>query len=164
MNPYIFIILLLTGAVCFCGCTGTSSNPVETPVVPENTPGLSETDTESEPDIPLSFEEEIAMLQNKTDNESPIQLKVGEMTEVTLKENPTTGYTWNVSVSDGLAIVNDSFIGPENKQIVGAGGVHMWTLEAIAPGNQTFTGVYRRSWEPPADADTTYIQRYIVVE
>jgi len=164
MNPYIFIILLLTGAVCFCGCTGTSSNPVETPVVPENTPGLSETDTESEPDIPLSFEEEIAMLQNKTDNESPIQLKVGEMTEVTLKENPTTGYTWNVSVSEGLAIVNDTFIGPENKQIVGAGGVHMWTLEAIAPGDQTFTGVYRRSWEPPSDADTTYIQRYNVVE
>ncbi len=162
MNPYVFIILLLTGAVCLCGCTGTTNSPVENPITPDNTPVPSETNAESEPDIPLSFEEEIAVLQNKTDQEPPVLLKIGEQTTVSLKENPTTGYTWNVSVSDGLSIVNDEFIGPENKQIVGAGGVHKWTLEAVAPGNQTFSGVYRRSWEPPSDADTTYIQRYIV--
>lgn len=164
MNLYIFIIVLLIGAVCMCGCTGTSHDPAQKPVTPDSTPVPEETAAVSGPSIPPSFEEEIAMLQNKTDNEGPVRLKIGEKTTVSLKENPTTGYTWNVSVTDGLKIVNDTFIGPENKQIVGAGGVHEWILEATAPGNQTFTGVYRRSWEPPSDTDTTYIQRYIVME
>ena len=163
MNLFGIAILLQIGMICACGCTGTTSNQADKQLLPEIT-HQQETAAEPEDEVPLSFEEEIAMLQNKADSEPPVNLKIGSITEVILKENPTTGYSWNVSVTDGLAIVNDTFTGPENKQIVGAGGVHVWTLEAITPGNQSFSGVYRRSWEPPSDNDTTFIQQYIVFE
>ena len=157
MNPYLFIILLLTGAVCVCGCTGTPSNPVENPVMPENTPIPSETNTESEPEIPFSFEEEIAVLQNKTDTEPPVELKIGEITGVTLKENPTTGYGWNITVSPGLVIETDEYVAdPHAPGIAGSGGVHHWVVRATETGNQTFEGVYRRSWEPVTGSEKRY--------
>jgi inhibitor of cysteine peptidase len=163
MNLLGIFILLQVGMICACGCTGSTGSQSNNQPLADITPQPEMTE-EPVPDMPLSFEEEIAELQNKTDNEPPVSILIGELAEVALKENPTTGYSWNVSLSDGLVIVNETTIGPENDRIVGAGGVHVWTIKAVAPGNQSFSGVYRRSWEPPSDTDTTYIKQYIVLE
>ncbi len=162
MNVYPIITVLLVGVVCICGCTGTTNPPAQDQAaLTTPTPEAAQTETVS--NTSLSFEEQIAVLQNETNAEPVPQLKIGENTTVSLPENPTTGYSWNVSVTDGLAIVRDQFIGPEDTQRVGAGGTHEWILEAIAEGNQTFTGVYRRPWEPPSETDVTYSKGYMVI-
>ena len=156
------LFAVLAACVCFSGCIQTPDG-VEKPVVTLSpTPGNGITPSETTEEIPLSFEEEIAMVQKKTDSKPPVELKIGQTSSVSLQENPTTGYSWNVSVTEGLKIVSDEFIGPGNKQVVGAGGKHVWTIQATGIGDQTFSGVYRRPWEPPAENDTTYTEHIIV--
>jgi inhibitor of cysteine peptidase len=71
--------------------------------------------------------------------------------QLRLPENPTTGFSWNLSVTPGLSIVNDTYIPDDTSgKLVGSGGVHVWFLKAIGPGDQDISGVYRRPWEPAA--------------
>lgn len=157
-------MFLLICAVIIAGCTGNANNQ-------DNQQGAEEPDiiaaeeptTMEEPPIGLSFEEEIAVLQNETDSKQPEVLLIGEKTKIQLKENPTTGYSWNVTVTEGLSIIHDEFIAPDTR-LVGAGGEHIWTLEATMPGEQTFHGVYHRPWEPENPEDATYTVKFLVVE
>ena len=83
---------------------------------------------------------------------------------ITLPENPTTGYSWDVTGSEGLAITGDTFVPPE-KQIPGAGGVHVWTLKPEVTGIATFNAVYIRSWEGiQQDSETYTISIYVAPE
>ena len=76
---------------------------------------------------------------------------------VMLAENPTTGYAWNASTSDGLTILSSDF--QENKHaegMVGVGGTRTWVILASGTGNQTFSATYLRSWEPVTGNETGY--------
>jgi len=76
---------------------------------------------------------------------------------VTLAENPTTGYSWNASTSNGLTILSSDF--QENKHaegMVGVGGTRTWVILASGTGNQTFSATYLRSWEPVTGNETGY--------
>jgi inhibitor of cysteine peptidase len=75
-----------------------------------------------------------------------MELKTGDTFYVKLNENPTTGFSWQMNTTDGLAVVNDEYIAPDT-ELVGAGGVHEWEIQAVATGTQQVTAVYRRSWE-----------------
>ncbi|MDD1724952.1 MAG: protease inhibitor I42 family protein [Methanospirillum sp.] len=108
--------------------------------------------------------EEIPGMENTTNEKSLKNLKIGETREIKLNENPSTGYSWNVTVTDGLEIIGNTFSGPENNRRMGAGGVRVWTIKATGTGNQTFSGVYRQSWRPAGDLDITYVQEFIVTE
>lgn len=71
---------------------------------------------------------------------------------VILEENPTTGYQWNVSHTDGLNITADSYI-PSNPGLPGSGGVHVWSVKATCDGYQAFNAVYGRTWENTTAGD-----------
>jgi len=86
----------------------------------------------------------------EADNNKTVMAKVGDELSVTLKENPTTGYEWNMIAGPGLTAVSDRFVGPSPSPspLMGVGGVHTWVYKVDRAGGLTLTGVYARSWEP----------------
>jgi len=131
----ILIAVALAGMLCAAGCTMTETAGGETPT-------------------PVAVQDKIALVAQ--DNNGDI-IPADMQTEIRIKlpENPTTGYSWNVTAADGLAITSDTFIPPE-EQIPGAGGTHVWTLEPKVTGLLTFSAVYTRPWEDIQPDDETY--------
>lgn len=87
----------------------------------------------------------------EADNGTGITFENEETFYLRLQENPTTGYSWELNLSEGLSLVSDKYYPPEpgegERTIVGAGGVHIWEIKADSEGTQQVTAVYRRSWE-----------------
>jgi inhibitor of cysteine peptidase len=83
-------------------------------------------------------------------------MAVGTSFMVMLQENPTTGYSWNVSVTSGLNITNDTYI-PPTSGLAGAGGIHTWSVLTTKTGIQEFSGIYMRPWENVTGNETSYL-------
>jgi inhibitor of cysteine peptidase len=87
----------------------------------------------------------------EANNGTTINLENEETFYLRLKENPTTGYSWQLNLSQGLSLISDEYYPPESKEgerpLVGAGGVHLWEIKAAAEGSQKVTGIYKQSWE-----------------
>jgi inhibitor of cysteine peptidase len=87
--------------------------------------------------------------------EQRLRLHPGGQTKVQLQENPSTGYKWQIdrANSSNLALVriaDDGFARNERatgKRLVGAPGIHRWTIEALSLGNARISFIYLRSWE-----------------
>ncbi|OPY18373.1 MAG: Chagasin family peptidase inhibitor I42 [Methanomethylovorans sp. PtaU1.Bin093] len=86
---------------------------------------------------------------------SSVDLKTGEPVTIRLEENPTTGYSWNMSFTPGLELMKDEFFSSADTELVGAGGVHEWTVKANSAGQYNVSGIYKRPWEDiTGDEDT----------
>jgi inhibitor of cysteine peptidase len=140
--PHLLVVACIA-ALLVAGCTGPAAKAPPTPVqttAPAGTPvptGVS------------SFDE--------TKSGGTYSVPLGAEFQVRLRENPTTGYTWNLSVTQGLSVVNDTFIPDDvTGKLVGSGGTHVWFLEATQPGQQAVSGVYRRPWEPAGSGVSSY--------
>lgn len=96
------------------------------------------------------------------DNGKTITVDEGASIIITLDENPTTGYSWNETVTSGLSVVDNKFVS-SNTGLIGSGGVHEWTIKATGKGMQQFTAVYKRPWEPAAGNETTFTISITVV-
>lgn len=87
----------------------------------------------------------------EANNGTTINLENEETFYLRLKENPTTGYSWQLNLSRGLSRISDEYYPPESKEgkrpLVGAGGVHLWEIKAAAEGSQQVTGIYKQAWE-----------------
>jgi len=84
----------------------------------------------------------------EADNGTSISLKKGENFTLKLKENPSTGYAWELNVSEGLSILSDNYNqDPAPENMTGVPGVHSWIIEAVDSGSQQVSGIYKRSWE-----------------
>lgn len=94
----------------------------------------------------------------EADNGTNISLEKGETFYLRLPENPSTGYRWELNLTQGLNVT----LGPDNRPgkyyppeqpegieqpLVGAGGVRIWEIKAVAEGSQQVTGVYKKPWE-----------------
>jgi inhibitor of cysteine peptidase len=96
------------------------------------------------------------------DNGKTITVNEGASIKISLDENPTTGYSWNETATSGLSIVDSKYVS-SNSGLVGAGGVHEWTIKATGKGMQQFTAIYKRPWEPTAGNETTFTINISVV-
>ena len=82
-----------------------------------------------------------------------LKLAVGQQAPIELEENPSTGYRWAIDTqaSSNLSILRIDDRGfsqkADGKPLVGAPGVHRWSVEATSPGKASITFVYRRPWE-----------------
>ena len=88
--------------------------------------------------------------------DTDIAAKAGEAFTIKLEENPTTGYQWSVSISDGsvLSLDKDEYVADDQSgEMVGSGGVRVLTFKALEAGTATIDMVYERSWEPNPDDD-----------
>ena len=70
----------------------------------------------------------------KNDNGKTIYLKKGDTFSLKLKENPSTGYSWQLSLSKGLSLLEIVYSPPESSKkgprlVVGAGGFHSWMIK-----------------------------------
>jgi len=110
-----------------------------------------------------------AISQNKmiteSDNKNTIYIKEGHAFFLKLKENPSTGYSWKLSLSDGLNQLSDKyhpFESSENNFVIGAGGFRLWKIEAVDKGNQQVEAIYKRSWESTGKEQTFKLNVVVV--
>ena len=75
---------------------------------------------------------------------------------VVLAENPSTGFSWNATLSPGLALQSDSYQDAASAGRVGAGGTHTWVIVGKVIGDQKFSAIYKRPWEPVTGNETAY--------
>ena len=136
-------------AVLLAGCTSPGESPVPTP-----TPSPAMTPT------PLPAEKDTF---TQADDGGSYPVSPGALIQLRLAENPTTGYQWNLTLSPGLSLVNETYL-PDDPtgKLIGAGGTHVWFLEAVETGDQLVSGSYSRPWEAPSGAAPDYTLALLV--
>lgn len=95
------------------------------------------------------------------DNGKTVSINEGSQLKISLDENPTTGYSWNVTVTPGLAIVDSQY--SSSSHLTGAGGTREWTIKATGKGQQQFSAVYCRSWEPLTGNESKFVLTVSVI-
>ncbi|MDD1664615.1 MAG: protease inhibitor I42 family protein [Methanomicrobiales archaeon] len=145
-----FIAVACIAAVILAGCTGPVTGPV-----PPQTPTPSQTEAPM-PAQPNSF--------SQVNDGGTYPVPLNAEIQLRLPENPTTGFSWNLSVTTGLSVINDTYIPDDvSGKLVGSGGTHVWFLKAMQPGKQDISGVYRRPWEPAATG-VTFFSLSLIIE
>ncbi len=90
------------------------------------------------------------------DDGSTISLSPGEIVELVLDENATTGYLWSiVQRPDGLHLDDDGLHPPGDAR-PGAGGQHWFTFHAEGAPEGTLIAELRRPWETGGSAERTF--------
>jgi len=90
------------------------------------------------------------------DNGREVPLAVGEVVELSLPENRTTGFHWELKAKGGpvFELVKDEF--EPAKGPPGQGGVHRWQFKAVRAGSGEIQLQYRRHWEQNAAPARNY--------
>ncbi|WP_445474854.1 protease inhibitor I42 family protein [Methanococcoides methylutens] len=97
-------------------------------------------------------------------NASEISIEQNGIIVLKLEENPTTGYSWNLTVPEGLKLIGDNFvIAPGDEGLVGAGGIHEWELQAETEGTYEISAIYKRLWENTTGEEDTFSMTVIVL-
>ncbi|HRY75809.1 MAG TPA: protease inhibitor I42 family protein [Methanoregulaceae archaeon] len=154
MNHTLLAILGITCiiAVAFAGCTGTAPSGEQTPTATGTTGPAATT-----PATGSTAATAKGLVVGNSSNGHLIFMKVGGMLTLKLAENPTTGYAWNLTTSNGLKVVSDTYVPSDTTgTLVGSGGTHVWEIQADQAGMQSIDAVYKRSWEPLAGNESTY--------
>jgi inhibitor of cysteine peptidase len=104
----------------------------------------------------------------EADNGNTIYVKEGQTFILKLNENPSTGYSWELSLSKGLGLLSDKYYSPESsknsgKLVIGASGYHSWEIKAVDKGSQQVNGIYKRSWESETGEEQTFKLNVVVV-
>ena len=158
----IIAMLLVIAAVVFAaGCaekTETAGNETQedSEQVPPATPetsnmtgeNVTENNTAENNTTEVNETVETGQIVTEADSGKTISLKNGDYFTLQLRENPSTGYSWQLNVSEGLTILSDGYTqdpAPEDK--VGVPGNHRWEIKAVTPGSQQVNGIYKQPWE-----------------
>lgn len=83
-------------------------------------------------------------------NGQSVSASVGDILEVRLPENATTGYRWQVDRLDDRTVeqVDDTYDATPSA-VVGGGGTRKLTFRVKAPAPAVIELEYRRPWEGP---------------
>jgi len=84
---------------------------------------------------------------------------------ISLKANPTAGYTWSINEMDTSIIdqVGNFTFDADSKKI-GTPGMQTFHFKSIAPGETKLKLIYHRTWERNKDPLDTYIVHFNVKE
>ena len=151
------VILLLAAMLLLCGCT------TQPPVTPTATPTATPATT-AVPTTSLPVEVKDMGVYNETANGTSVKIPLGSGgLIVRLSENPSTGYSWNATVTSGLTIIDDAYeADPQSQGMVGAGGTHFWIVAGTAEGEQKFSAIYMRPWENVTGSEQTFVLNVLV--
>lgn len=91
---------------------------------------------------------------DEEDDGSTLTVEVGDIIDVVLEGNPTTGYGWTVDLSAEDAAILEQVGEPTyvpDSELIGAGGTFTFRFRALAVGEATLVLNYARPWEsvPP---------------
>jgi inhibitor of cysteine peptidase len=104
-----------------------------------------------------------AMRLTEKDDGQKISVATGQVLNLSLPENPTTGYGWSVAdlkLPDCLAALSAGEYKPDADRI-GSGGMMTWRFVALRHGSGELRLVYNRSFEtdrPPAKVFTISVE------
>jgi len=90
------------------------------------------------------------------DDGGKVVAHVGDRLVVTIPENATTGYQWEVDVVEGGLRVETSTTVPAAEMRPGQSGSRRVVVQVVGPGDGALRLRLRRSWEPPERV----VQRY----
>lgn len=99
------------------------------------------------PQIQHTYDVDVDPSSSSVENKD-ITVPFGATFEIHRLENETTGYQWTATTSSGLSIVDEKYLFDCPAGIMGCGGTVVWTVKTIEKGTQSFSAVYKRSWEP----------------
>ncbi len=143
-------LVIIAGMIMVSACTGTGTPTAAPSATPSAVPSVT-------PTAPPSNNTTVTMASyGQSDNNTTVSAKNGETFKISLEDNPSTGYVWNVSVTSGLTIVNNTYL-PPNTTLVGAPGIREWQVTVNGTGTQQFSGIYKRPLEPLIGNETTYL-------
>ena len=125
-----------------------------------------------QPEKELSFPEPSLKLTIR-DSGQEFKLKVGQYAKISLKENPTTGYTWFFRTDTGrrgpqpktnlpIEIAGERLLPPES-DLVGAPTVREVMVKAVRPGTIFLDGNCIRPWEKGVKPEVSVRYRFEVV-
>lgn len=97
------------------------------------------------------------ILITQRDQGRTVKAEQGDVIVVSLEENLTTGYQWEVGAIDSSVLeLLDSTYSPDAGTLLGRGGMRTLRLRAKAPGRAPIQLRLRRSWDP-ADVATAHL-------
>lgn len=79
-----------------------------------------------------------------------LEMNVGQTLELTLPENPTTGYIWQVAKPQNILKVEEIYQQDPLKgqqAMVGVGGEKLFRFTALQPGEEWIHVKHSRAWE-----------------
>lgn len=85
------------------------------------------------------------MILNDQDKGRNLEVETQTLVTVRLKENPTTGYRWEVETAGGLEMVGDSF--EKTGNAIGSAGVRVFQFRASGTGSHRLSIRNWRDWE-----------------
>lgn len=98
------------------------------------------------------------------DSGGQVELKKGDVFEIALKENATTGYIWNVTQLEDeyLRLLLRSTADIRPNQVAGAPITLRWRFEALQPGETVLKMANYRTWEGLQNAVEKFEIRLII--
>ncbi len=160
------IALVMVASLSIAGCTSSSTNSNQAASSASQAASTTASTTTSA--STSASETPSAMpTAGPTATPAPIQLGNqiiavgGQQFSIALHSNPTTGYEWQPAFNVGiLELKSHTFISdfPTTQQAnhIGAGGVDVFTFEALRGGATTIKFDYVRSFESGSLNETTY--------
>jgi inhibitor of cysteine peptidase len=96
----------------------------------------------------------VAKVLGESDNGKTADIAPGEMVEIRLPDNPTTGFKWVVaSPSQPVCeVLPDSEYRPPERPVPGAPGERVWRVRATRSGICDIELHYLRPWQPAGAA------------
>ena len=104
-------------------------------------------------------------IADEDDNGQSVTMSVGDMLQLMLPENPTTGYTWAIVTNDeGVLAPSGEPAYEVESDAIGAGGTKTFMFQALAPGTSVLQMVNAMQWETPVVPAETFELTIQVVE
>ena len=119
-------------------------------------------DAHSDANVPSDDNAQNPVVFGMADNNSTAVMKKNTIFSIQLDENPTTGYMWDISSSQGLTITESTFtprhnINPFEPFRCGEDGVHEWHFVTAMEGMQGFRAVDCCPWINLTGDEQVYI-------
>ncbi len=100
---------------------------------------------------------QIPVQLTEKDTCSMVEINVGDILEISLRGNPTTGYTWEVYTFDRAVLKQIGKIEfKADRKARGAGGKFTLRFEATSPGKTLLRLIYRRPFEKDVSPVNTF--------
>jgi inhibitor of cysteine peptidase len=143
------ICILCVACIVLAGCTGKNQVAMN-----EKTPLPTPEGTAVQVGHLLITEEQ---------NNATVPVNQGNTITLSLPENPTTGFQWNLTITPGLNVTGDIYV-PSDRTgtLVGSGGTHLWEIAVTGTGRQDISAVYKRSWEPVTGNESVFRVTFLV--
>ena len=101
---------------------------------------------------------------NENNSGETLTLYPGDIMELTLESNPSTGYAWqgDLNIAGVLEVIEHGF--KSRGVLPGAPGEEYWLLKAAGPGSASLSLEYKRSWEEGKDPVKRFAAEINVLE